>query len=504
MRYIVGMDKNDPRAVLTKAPMTLKKIKAELARRSLRDYVKQAWPIIEPGTPLAWGWVVDAICEHLEAVTNGDIKRLVINVPPGAMKSKLTSVMWPTWTWLHHSHYKFLSSSYALSLAERNNVEARRILQSKWYSDNFGISISADEAGKVNFSTDKLGVMRAISVGGATTGYRGDIFVIDDPHDVSKAESDAKRHEAVQWFVESAQTRLNSLANSAIVVIMQRVHEEDVTATALEMGYDHLCIPMRWEEAYRKTTSIGWTDPRTKEGELMWAKRFPLVELTQLEKNMGSYATAAQMQQHPVPRKGGLFQMDNIKLIDALPEDEDEYISVRAWDLAGSEGAGAFTVGVKMQWGVKTQKFYITDVVREQLGGGGVRKLIDQTAEKDGTSTHIIVPRDPGQAGKVQSEDIIAMLAGYSAKAEAQSGSKELRAEPFASQIEIGKVCVLKRLWTKSFLDELRFFPKSKYKDQVDAASSAFNELAQRTRRKKKTPSLSIVGENKANVFKVA
>jgi predicted phage terminase large subunit-like protein len=104
----------------------------------------------------------------------------------------------------------------------------------------------------------------------------------------------------------------------------------------------------------------------------------------------------------------------------------------------------------------------------------------------------------------VQSEDIIAMLAGYSAKAEAQSGSKELRAEPFASQIEIGKVCVLKRLWTKSFLDELRFFPKSKYKDQVDAASSAFNELAQRTRRKKKTPSLSVVGENKANVFKVA
>lgn len=491
-----------PEQIQQYGPEALQKIRAELARRSFKEFVHQAWPVIEPGTPLIWGWVLDAMVEHLEAVTRGDIKRLVISVPPGTMKSKLTSVLWPAWSWLNKPHYKFLSSSYALSLAERNNVECRRILQSDWYMKNFGIEISSEEAGKVNFSTNKLGVMRAISVGGATTGYRGDAFIVDDPHDVSKAESDAKRAEAVQWFIESAQTRLNSLRDSSIIVVMQRVHEEDVAQTAVGMGYEMLRVPMRWNESMRQTTSIGWTDPRTEEGELMWPDRFPKKELDQLESNMGPYAVAAQMQQQPAPRKGGMFQVDNIRQIDDLPD--EDFIAVRAWDLAGSEGKGAYTVGVKMLWGQTSQQFYIADVVRQQLGGGAVRELIQKTAESDGASTRIMVPRDPGQAGKVQTEDIIAMLAGFSAKAEAQSGSKELRAEPFASQVEINRVNILKRTWTKAFLDELRFFPKSKYKDQVDATSSAFNALSEMTRKRKKVPNLTVVGERQENAFKIA
>jgi predicted phage terminase large subunit-like protein len=491
-----------PEQIQQYGPEALQKIRAELARRSFKEFVHQAWPVIEPGTPLIWGWVLDAMVEHLEAVTRGDIKRLVISVPPGTMKSKLTSVLWPAWSWLNRPHYKFLSSSYALSLAERNNVECRRILQSDWYTKNFDIEISSEEAGKVNFSTNKLGVMRAISVGGATTGYRGDAFIVDDPHDVSKAESDAKRAEAVQWFIESAQTRLNSLRDSSIIVVMQRVHEEDVAQTAVDMGYEMLRVPMRWDESMRQTTSIGWTDPRTKEGELMWPDRFPKKELDQLETNMGPYAVAAQMQQQPAPRKGGMFQIDNIRQIDDLPD--EHFIAVRAWDLAGSEGKGAYTVGVKMLWGEKSQEFYVVDVIRKQLGGGAVRELIEKTAEQDGVATKIIVPRDPGQAGKVQTEDIIALLAGFNAKAEAQSGSKELRAEPFASQVEINRVNVLKRTWTKAWLDELRFFPKSKYKDQVDATSSAFNALSEMTRKRKKTPQLAVVGERKPNAFKIA
>jgi predicted phage terminase large subunit-like protein len=483
-------------------PEALQKVRAELARRSLKEFVHQAWPVIEPGTPLVWGWVLDAMTEHLEAVTRGEIKRLVINVPPGTMKSKLTSVLWPAWTWLNKPHYKFLSSSYALSLAERNNVECRRILQSEWYGQNFGIYISSEEAGKVNFSTDKLGVMRAISVGGATTGYRGDSFIIDDPHDVSKAESDAKRAEAVQWFVESAQTRLNSLRDSSIVVVMQRVHEEDVTATAVEMGYELLRVPMRWDESQRNTTSIGWTDPRAKEGELMWPERFPEKELGILEQNMGAYATAAQMQQTPVPRKGGLLNVDAIKIIDELPD--EALIGVRAWDMAASEGAGAYTVGLNMVYAPQMDKFIITDVRRKQIGPGDVRKLILNTADDDGIATKIVLPQDPGQAGKAVVQNLIADLTGYNVKAEIQSGAKETRAQPLATQMDIGRVCVLNRTWTKALLDEMRFFPRGKYKDQVDATASAFNELAAMTRRGRKTPQLSLVGAKQDNVFKVA
>jgi predicted phage terminase large subunit-like protein len=194
--------------------------------------------------------------------------------------------------------------------------------------------------------------------------------------------------------------------------------------------------------------------------------------------------------------------VDNIRVIDELPD--ENFIAVRAWDLAGSEGKGAYTVGTRLLWGETSQQFYVADIQRKQLGGGGVRDLIQRMAEEDGITTKIVIPRDPGQAGKAQSEDIAAQLRGYSIKIEAQSGSKELRAEPFASQVEIGKVNVLNRTWTKAWLDELRFFPKGRLKDQVDATASAFNELAAMTRRGRKTPQLSLVGERQDNLHKIA
>ena len=491
-----------PEQIREVGPEALQKVRAELARRSLLEFTRQAWPILEPGVKMKEGWAIEAICEHLEAVIKGDIKRLVINIPPGAMKSRLSRVMMPLYIWTHKPWARVIGSSYALSLAERDNYYARTILQTDWYQQNFGVSISSEQGAKVNFDNTHMGGLRAMSVGGATTGFRGDFLILDDAHNASEGESDAKRSEAVQWFLETFQTRVNDLDNSPIVVVGQRIHEEDVYSAALELGYDHLNIPMEWEEEQRKTTSIGWTDPRTKEDDLMWPERFSEGAVERLKKALGPYAASAQLQQRPVPRKGGLFQVDNIRQIDELPD--EPFIAVRAWDLAGSEGKGAFTVGTKLLWGEKSQQFYVADVQRQQLGGGAVRELIQKVADEDGISTRIIIPKDPGQAGKVQTEDIIALLRGYSVKAEAQSGSKELRAEPLASQIEIGKVAVLKRTWTKAWLDELRFFPKSKFKDQVDATASAFNELSALTRRNRKTPQLMVVGEKSENVHKVA
>jgi predicted phage terminase large subunit-like protein len=281
------------------------------------------------------------------------------------------------------------------------------------------------------------------------------------------------------------------------VVIMQRVHEDDVAALAMEMGYDSLIIPMRWDESFRRTTSIGWTDPRTEEGDLAFPERFPAPWVDETEKNLGPYAFAAQYQQTPVPRKGAMFQTDRIAILPALPE--DDYIAVRAWDLAGTQGAGAYTVGTRMLYGRNTRKFVIADVRREQLSSGAVRKLILDTAETDGPSTRIILPKDPGQAGVAQIEDLTAMLAGFTVKAEAQSGSKEVRAEPFAGHVENGHVCILQDVWTKPFLDELRFFPKSRFVDQVDAASSAFNALAPLARAKRRTLQLIVGGEKQEN-----
>lgn len=492
----------DPQALTQHAPEVVERIKAELAKRSLLEFTRQAWPILEPGTPMKTGWVMEALCEHLEAVVRGDIKRLVINIPPGASKSRLTRVMMPLWVWTHKPWARIIGASYALNLAERDNYYSRTILQTEWYQKTFGVSISSEQGAKVNFDNTNMGGIRAISVGGATTGFRGDLLILDDAHNSSEGESEAKRSDAVQWFSETFQTRVNDLDNTPIVVIGQRIHEEDVYQTAIDLGYEHLNIPMEWNEEYRKTTSIGWTDPRTQEDELMWPARFSAQAVERLKKAMGPYAAAAQLQQTPVPRKGGLFQVDNIKVIGELPD--EPLIAVRAWDLAASEGAGAYSVGVLLYYAKASEQFIIGDVKRKQLGAGGVRTMIQETAEEDGTAVQIILPQDPGQAGKAQVGDYIHMLLGYDARAEAQSGAKETRAGPLSAQIEIGRVSVLQRVWTKALLDELRFFPKGKFKDQVDAASSAFNALAAKTRvAEKKKPLLTLVSERQDNWAKV-
>jgi predicted phage terminase large subunit-like protein len=479
------------------APKLLTKVRAEAARRSYKAFIQQAWPVVEPGTPLVWGWVMDAIVDHLEAVARRDIKRIAICVPPGFAKSRLTRVFYPAWQWVSDPYHKFLSASYSLDLTIRDTLDARRLLMSDWYKDTFNIEISEDDAGKTGFSLSTLGSIKAVTVGGKTTGWRGDTFLIDDPLNVQDGNSAVKRTEALQWFQEAAQNRINDAVNSAIVIIMQRVHEEDVAAMAMEMGYESLVIPMRWDESFRKTTSIGWTDPRTEEGQLAFPERFPKDWVDSTEKNMGAYAFAAQYQQTPVPRKGAFFATEKIELRDELPE--DTFIEVRAWDLAVSAGKGAYTAGVKVLWGRKTQRFYFVDVRRGQWGAGQVRDELQAAAADDGTATRIVVPQDPGQAGKAQADDIVSQLVGYDVRVERQSGDKETRANPLAAQMERGHVVVLRRPWTNALLDEFRVFPKGRFKDQVDAASSAVNMLATMTRARTRTLRLVVGGERQEN-----
>jgi predicted phage terminase large subunit-like protein len=490
----------DPTHLIENAPHILMKVRAESARRSYKTFIEQAWPIVEPGRPLIWGWAMEAIVEHLEALARRDITRLVICVPPGFAKSRLTRVFYPAWQWISDPYHTFLSASYSLDLTVRDTLALRRLVESEWYRETFGMKIAEDDGGKVGFSLDTHGSVKAVTVGGRTTGFRADSFLIDDPLNVTDAGSAAKRAEALEWFKEAAQNRVNDATQSAIVVIAQRIHEEDVPALAMRMGYDALVIPMRWDESFRRTTRIGWTDPRTQEGELAFPERFPKSWVDMMENDetgVGSYAFSAQYQQTPAPRKGALFAVEMLHEYETLPE--DSYISVRAWDLAGSAGKGAFTVGVRMKYGRNSRRFFVDDIQRGQFAPGEVRALILQTAESDGVDCKIILPKDPGQAGVAQIEDMTAMLAGFNVKAEAQSGSKETRAEPFAGHVEHGHVSVRKAVWTKTFVEEARFFPRGRYVDQVDAASSAFNALAPLARAKKRVLDLVVGGERQEN-----
>jgi predicted phage terminase large subunit-like protein len=447
---------------------------------SLRQFIQLSWSILEPGRDFVLGWHIDAVCEHLEAVTSGDITRLLINVPPGCMKSLSTEVFWPAWEWgpKNMPATRYVSASYSNDLTVRDNRRCRNLIRSEWYQNLWGknFQLTGDQNAKMRFDTNYAGFKIATSVGGLGTGERGDRFIIDDPHNIKDGESDAKRLAALLWFTETVPTRMNDPEKSAIVIIMQRVHDQDISGYILEkeLGYEHLMIPMEFEPDRKCYTSIGFEDPRTEDEELMWPERMTREVLTRDKKVMGAYAVASQFQQRPAPRGGGMFQREWFEVVDELPARREV---VRGWDLAATDSfKAAWTAGVKMSR-CQDGFFYIEDVVRIQDTEHKVERLIKNTASQDGVTTRISGPQDPGQAGKSQAKYLIRQLAGYDVKFTTESGDKITRAKPMAAQAEAGNVKMVRGLWNDDYLDELCTFPFSKFQDQVDASSRAFSEL---------------------------
>ena len=283
-----------------------------LCRRSLRHFVRVFWHAVEPSRDLTPGWVIDAICEHLMAVTDGDISRLIINCPPGCSKSLLTQVFWPAWEWGARKmpSTRYVCMAYAQGLTVRDNVRFIQLITSplyrEWYGDVFGLS--SNEAGKIKLANDKTGWKIASSVQGTVTGERGDRLILDDPNSVSDVESEAIRSSTNQFLREVMPTRLNDPATSAIVCIQQRTHEEDATGTLLDLGeWVHLMIPMEYEPDRHCETEIGWSDPRSIEGELCWPARFSEAVVRRDKQMLGPYASAGQFQQSPTVRGGAII-----------------------------------------------------------------------------------------------------------------------------------------------------------------------------------------------------
>jgi predicted phage terminase large subunit-like protein len=447
--------------------------------RTLAGFVREAWSVLEPSHPYVHGWHIDAICEHLEAITHGQINRLLINVPPGTMKSLLSGVFWPAWEWgpMGRPETRIIGSSYSEDYAKRDNRRMRDLVTSEWYRSLWPIELV--RAGEMAFSNTATGFRQGVPFS-RLTGGRGDRVIIDDPHSVDGAESEAERSATVRTFRESVPTRLNDPAKSAILVIMQRLHEQDVSGTILSLGlgYEHLMLPMEYEPERRCVTSIGFADPRTEEGELLFPERFPREVVERDKVPMGSYAVAGQFQQRPAPRSGGMFQRSDFEIVDAIPAKVKR--RVRAWDFAASKPKPGkqpdWTVGLRMA--LAEGVFYVEDVVRDRWSASEVERTLKNIASQDGTDVTIRQPQDPGAAGKADAETKVRLLAGYSVVTKPITGDKATRARPASAQAEAGNVKLLRGPWNEAFLDEVCSFPNSMFDDQVDAFADALNELA--------------------------
>lgn len=508
----------------------INEVRAELAQRSLYHFVKETWKIVEPATPFRPNWHIEAICEHLEAITRGQIKNLLINVPPRTGKSTVVSIDWPVWSWLPDESniigsqrgpgLKFMFLSYAETLAIDFAVSSRRLIQSPWFQHYFGhhFQFLGDTNRKTMYENTERGHRISQGVDGSQTGKGGDILCFDDPHKVKETESDVKRNDVLKWYDETMSSRLNDEATGHRVIIMQRCHQTDLSGHVLEQmavnGFEHLNLPMLYEgkcvvdfahkcsqpfgyydediKGSKKNsvklppTSIGFKDPRTEEDEVLHEERFPPDVIAAL-KMMGPYAWSAQYQQKPGARKGNFFKVHKFDIWPEIYEDE-VLQRWRAWDKAATEGAGCYTAGVRMgilayyangadeKAGKKTTKYFIDRVEREQFGPGKREALIKATAQLDTHKTKISVEQEPAAGGKESAEATKKRLAGYTVYLDnvSQEGSKELRADPYAVAVEMGQVILLEADWNFDFIEEHRNFPHGTYNDQVDAASQAF------------------------------
>src|SRR3989475_3366585 len=228
---------SNSRSFLNEREFQLEQVKTERARRSFKAFVMQAWPVLEPSTEFVEGIHIDAICSHLQAVTEGRIAHLIINVPPGHAKSLLTAVFWPAWVWINHPQSRWLFSSYREPLATRDSVKCRRLIESDWYQHRWGgqFQLRSDQNQKQRFENDCTGYRIVVPMS-AGTGERGDYVVVDDPHSVDQAASDIERTAAVEWWNGTMITRLNHPSQGHKIVIQQRLHEADLTGDLLSCG----------------------------------------------------------------------------------------------------------------------------------------------------------------------------------------------------------------------------------------------------------------------------
>lgn len=467
------------------------------ASASLYEFVRQAWDVVEPGVKFVPSWHIEAICEHLEAVSSGEIRKLLINVPPRHSKSTLVSVMWPMWEWLTSPSEKFLCASYSGALSIRDNLKARRLVQSPWYQERWGhmFELAGDQNAKQRFENDKTGYRLATSVGGTATGEGGSRLLLDDPHSAQEAQSDAMRESALEWFDMVWSTRLNDPKRDAMVTIMQRLHERDISGHILEDigGWEHLCIPAEYD-GKKRSTVLGGYDPRKKRGELICPERFGEKEITDLKQLLGAYGVAGQLQQDPTPSEGGILKT---KYFNMWPADKGlpqfEYI-LQSYDCAFTEKTTgdptACTVWAVFSYEGKRNVMLI-DAWDEHLSYPDLRKraIKEYTTEYGGMSekSPYTRARRPDRVlveAKASGQSLLQDLRLAKVPAVGYNpgmADKVSRAHQAAPTLELGLLWIPESgknrgqtvSWAQEFIKQLTKFPVAEHDDYVDTFTQA-------------------------------
>lgn len=429
---------------------------------NLYSFIKEAWQYIEPSKFIA-GWHLETICEHLQAIVNNDINRLIINIPPGFGKSLLSSVFFPAWVWIKNPHIRFLTGSYDSNLSIRDTRKCRQLINSDWYKFFWGENYKFydDQNQKSFYYNNKNGYRLAFSTGGSITGHRGDFIILDDPLNWKDQYSKTKRDYINKWITEALFTRMNDLKNGKIIIIMQRLHQEDTTGFLLEnqKGWQHLCLPLEFEPKFCCKTKI-FKDKRKKEGDLLWNGIDKKI-IERFKNELGTLGYSSQYQQRPVVESGYIFKIDWWKYYKELPKFE---FILQAWDTAFKKG-DLNDYSVCITFGVFDNKYYLINLWRKKVEFPDLGRAFISLAEK--YKPYQILVEDTA-AGISLIQEYRSKIR-YPIKPIKVKNSKIERANIVSPIIEAGKVYLPEKVsWLTDFLDEIIAFPNGTHDDIVD------------------------------------
>ncbi len=407
---------------------------------------------------------------ELEGVAEGTTDRLMLLLPPGSAKSTYASLLFPAWWFARHPRSSVIAASHTGALARHFGAGVRTLLEE--HGVRLAASLSRGARASGRFSTVAGGHYFAVGARGAVTGRRADLLLIDDPI-CSQAEADsaAARERLWSWFRSDLVTRLRP--GGRIVLVMTRWHPDDLAGRLLEAG-----------EAWRVVRLPALAEARDPlgraEGEALWPAWEDREALLRKRRMLGERAFAALFQQAPVREQGRLFSPGRMPILEQLPDGLGCRV-VRAWDLAsgGDEASDPdWTVGVKLLRDTEG-RFVVLDVIRLRGAPARVEAAIRGAAVADGVGVPVGLPQDPGQAGRSQVAYLTRQLAGFRVVSSTETGAKETRAMPVASQVDAGNVALRRAGWNRDLIEELADFPHGRKDDQVDALSRAFAMLAE-------------------------
>jgi predicted phage terminase large subunit-like protein len=441
------------------------------AEQSLASFVRQSWDVLEPARPFLSNWHIDLICEYLELAAQGECKRLIINIPPRYMKSTIATICFPVWVWLKDPQKRFIASSYAASLSLKHSMDRRTLIESAWFQKGWRrrFSIRGDQNTKSDFQNNKRGAMLATSVGGSSTGRGGDILLVDDPHDPQQAASDKERVKAIDWFDKTFERRLDDKKKGAIIVVMQRLHEKDLTGHLLsrETGseWSHLKLPAEAPSSTRIVFPRSGRVLDRQEGDVLWPERETQAQLDRAKITMqGDYE--AQLNQDPVTKKGGFFPRSWWPRYKELPAQFEQTIMLM--DCASEPGItnDYSAAGIV---GITRNGIYWKHVERHKFGFPELLQWTKDLAAWWKPDALIIERKSAGtQLIQTLEADTLLPIVSF----EPGKDSKIIRASAAQPSVKAGN-CHLPEQgdWVQDFITEHEKFPNAEHDDQVDLTS---------------------------------